>query len=222
MSVPTGLPAPAINHTLAGSIALADDVASTDILVAAGDFTGGTPEDEFNLTAHGLVAGDYVFLLWKSAIGVVTATPGTKFRVTINSADSFTLTTLAGVVVENTADGTAVFLKGSHRTPDSFVQTVLLPRLIVANGDFTGGTTEDEFIPVAATGMHGLAETDTLKLLYKGAAGVLTGISANTTVFAKSVRSASGITDGFELAATSGGADIENTADGVAIFIKTS
>jgi hypothetical protein len=222
MTVPTALPGPRVNRTRAGGIGLADDLAGADIIVAAGDFTGGTPEDEFNLTAHGLVTGDYIWLLYKSAIGVVTGVVGTGFRAKIVDANSFQITNLAGTVIENTADGTAVFLKGGHRTPDSLVQTVILPALIVANGVFTGGTTEDEFIPTAATGYHGLAETNTLKLLYKAAAGVLTGIAADTTVFAKSVRATGAVTDGFECAATSGGADIENTANGLAIFVKTS
>jgi hypothetical protein len=110
-----------------------------------------------------------------------------------------------------------VFLKGTHATSDAVVQNAILPRLIVADGDFTGGATEDLFTPVAATGFRSLEDTDTLKLLYKAAAGVLTGISANTTVFAKSTTATA-----FETAASSGGADIENTADGVAIFLKTS
>jgi hypothetical protein len=220
MSVATGLPAPAQNRTTTGFLDAASDLAVADILVTAGDFTGGTPEDEFNLTAHGLVKGDYVFLLYKDANGVVTGSVGTKFRVTLNSADSFCLTTLAGVTIENTADGTAVFLKGSHRTPDTVVQNVILPRLVFAQGDFTGGTAEDMFRPSIITGTPGIAETNSLKLYYKSAAGVLTGISAGTTVFAKDVTE--GTTAYFRTADTSGGSLIENTADGLAIFLKTT
>jgi hypothetical protein len=215
MAVATGLPAPLRNKTRAGGIGLADNLAGTDVIVAAGDFTGGTPDDEFNATGHGLTDGDYVWLLYKSALGVVTGRVGTRFRALTVDANSFQITNLAGVLVENTADGTAVFLRGTHATPDAFVQTVLLPNLIVAVGDFDGGTTSDMFDPAVATGYHGLEEADPLKLLYKAAAGVITGITAGTTVFAKSVTAAA-----FELAATAGGADIENTADGLAIFVK--
>lgn len=216
MSVPTGAPAPRRNMTRAGITDLVSDLAGTDILVAAGDFTGGTPDDEFNLTAHGLTEGDYLFLLYKSAAGVVTGAVGSRFRAALVDANSFQLNTAAGVLVENTADGTAVFLKANASTPQIVVE-LILSRLIVASGDYTGGATEDLFVPTAATGFHGLEDTNTLKLLYKAAAGVLTGISAGTTVFAKSVTTA-----GFELAATSGGADIENTADGTAIFLLTT
>jgi hypothetical protein len=45
----------------------------------------------------------------------------------------------------------------------------------------------------------------------------VTGISVGTTVFAKSVTPVA-----FELAATSGGIDIENTADGLTVWLKTS
>ena len=118
----------------------------------------------------------------------------------------------------NTADGASVvFLKGSHATPDAVVQTVILPRLIVADGDFTGGAASYMFTPRMDTGYHALEDTNTLKLLYKAAAGVVAGIAANTTVYAKGTTTAL-----FVVAATSGGADIQNSADGLAIFLKTS
>lgn len=217
MSVTTALPGPRSNLTRSGFIGLADNLTGSDIIVAAGDFTGGTPEDEFNLTAHGLITGDYIWLLYKSAAGVVTGTVGTGFRVKIVDADSFQITNLAGTVIENTADGTAVFLKGSHAVTDAVVEVGILPYLIVSTGDFTGGATEDMFTPTMETGYHFLEEAEPIMLLYKAAAGVLTGISAGTTVYAKSVTTAK-----FETAATAGGADIENTADGLAIFLKTS
>lgn len=218
MSVPTGYPAPHSNMTAAGFSDAASDVTGTDIIVAVGDYTGGVAEDMFTLAAHGLVTGDYLFLLYKSAAGEVTGAVGTKFRAKYLTSSTFQLTTLAGVVVENTADAAAaVFLKGAQATPDAVVQTVIIPRLIVADGDFTAGTTEDMFTPRTATGFRNLEDADTLKLLYKAAAGVLTGIAAGTTVFAKSTTLVA-----FETAATSGGADIENTADGLAIFLKTS
>lgn len=217
MSVPSSLPAPAQNRTAAGFVGTADDLAAADILVAVGDYTSGASEDMFTLSSHGLVTGDYVWLLYKSDVGAATGVIGTGYRVKVLSSSTFQLTTRAKVVVENTADGTVVLLKGTAATSDALVQTVILNALIVANGDFTGGTTEDRFLPVIATGAHGLQDTQTLKLLYKAAAGVITGIATNTTVYAKSVTE-----DAFELAATSGGADIENTADGLAIFVKTS
>jgi hypothetical protein len=217
MSVPTGLPRPGSNRTATGFADAASDVTGTDILVVVGDYTGGAADDLLTLAAHGLTDGDYVFLLYKSAAGVITGAVGTKFRVNYLSSSTFQIANLAGVLIEHSADGTAVFLKATHATPDAVVQTVILPRLIVANGTYTGGTTEDMFTPVAATGYHFLEDTNTLKLLYKAAAGVVTGIAAGTTVFAKSTTTAA-----FELAATSGGADIENTADGLAIFLKTA
>lgn len=218
MSVPTGLPAPRQNQTSSGFANAARDLAATDFVTAAGDYTGGTPEDEFNLTAHGLRTGDYVFLLWKSVQGVVTGRVGTKFRVKIVDANSFQITDLAGVVIENTADGTALFLKGSHATPDSMVQNVIVPRIIAAAGDFASAAilTDDEFTS-GTTGLRGLEETDTLMLVHKAAAGVVTGISAGTTVFAKGT-----VINAFQVAATSGGVVIENSADGLAIFLKTA
>ena len=222
MSVPVSLPAPAMNRTAAGFADAASDVVATDIIVAVGDYTGGTPDDKFTLAAHGLVTGDHVFLLHKitggAALAAVTGAVGTRFKVKYTSSSVFQLTDMDGNVIENTADGASVvFLKGSHATPDSVVQNVILPRLIVADGTFTGGTTEDMFTPRADTGLHGLEDTNTLKLLYKAAAGVVAGIAVDATVFAKSTTTAA-----FELAATSGGADIENSADGLAIFLKTS
>jgi len=218
MGVPTGLPAPAINLTDAGFSDAASDVVAADIIVAVGDYTGGAAEDLMTATAHGLVTGDYVFLLHKVAAGAVTGVVGTRFRVKYLSANTFQLTDTAGTVIENTADGASiVFLKASASTPTSVVQNVILPRVIVADGDNTGGTTEDMFTPRATGGLPALEEDDAIKLLYKSAAGALTGIAVNTTVYAKSVTAAA-----FETAAAAGGADIENTADGVMVFLKTS
>jgi hypothetical protein len=211
MTVRTSLPGPRTNRTRSGFIGLADDLAGTDLVVAAGDFTGGTPEDEFN------------WLLYKSAAGVVTGRAGTRFRVKKVDADSFQITDTAGTVIENTADGTAVFLKGTGEVSDAYVQTVILPNLIVANGDFTGGAAEDVFYPTIETGFGALEDADPIKLLYKSAAGVLTGIAAGTTVYVKTiVAQATTVPGKFETAATAGGADIENTADGLAVFIKTA
>lgn len=217
MTSPTALPGPRRNLTKAGFISIADNLTGSDIIVAAGDYTGGAAEDLFTLTSHGLITGDYVWLLYKSAAGAVTGTVGTGYRVKYLTANTFQLTNLAGTVIENTADGTAAFLKGTHATTDAQVEVGVLPYLVVATGDYTGGAAEDIFDVSIDTGHRFLEADEPLMLLYKAAAGVLTGISAGTTVYAKSLTSAA-----FELAASAGGADIENTADGLAIFLKTS
>ena len=216
MTVPTALPGPRRNLTRAGFIARADDLVGTDLIVAVGDYTGGASEDLFTATAHGLITGDYVWLLYKDAAGAVTGTVGTGFRVKRLGADTFQLTNLAGTVIENTADGAVViFLKGNHAVTDAVVEVGILPYLIVATGDYTGGAAEDIFIPTLETGYHFLEEAEPLLLLYKSASGVVTGKTAGATVYAKTVTTAK-----FELAATAGGADIENTADGTAVFLK--
>lgn len=80
-------------------------------LEAAGDFTGGTPEDKFTLAAHGLVDGDVIQLLYESAAGVVNGALGDTFIVKRTDANVFQLTSDGSTVVENSADGTAVFYK---------------------------------------------------------------------------------------------------------------
>jgi hypothetical protein len=216
VTAPTAYPGPRSNRNRAGFIGRADDLTGSDIIVAVGDYTGGAAEDLFTLNAHGLVTGDYLWLLYKDAAGAVTGTVGTGFRAKVLSANTFQITNLAGTLIENTADGaTVVFLKGTHATTDAIVETVILPFLIVANGDYTGGAAEDIFIPTVETGYHFLEEAEPLLILYKAAAGVITGKTAGATVYAKTVTTAQ-----FELAATAAGADIENTADGLAIFLK--
>lgn len=216
MTVPTALPGPRSNRTKTGNIDRADGLAGTDLVVAVGDYTGGAAEDLFTATAHGLITGDYVWLLYKDAAGAVTGRVGTRFRVKYLTANTFNLTDTAGNVIANTADGAVVvLLKGTHAVSDAVVQTVILPALIVATGDYTGGTTEDMFTPAAATGYHGLEEADPLLLLYKSASGVVAGKAAGATVYAKSVTTAA-----FELSATAGGDDIEHSADGTAVFLK--
>jgi hypothetical protein len=219
MTAPATFPQPRMNQSAAGNQSRASALAAADIIVALGDYTGGAAEDMFTLTSHGLVTGDHVHLVDMSALGALTSATGqgTRYFVKYLTSSTFQLCSdsAAATVVENTADGTIVLVKG--RIPTSVVEQVILPYIIVADGDFTGGTTEDMFVPRPSTGFHGLVETDTLKLLYKSAAGVITGIAADTTVFAKSVTVAA-----FELAATSGGADIENTADGLTVWLKTS
>lgn len=211
-------PSPRSNRSRAGFIGAADDLAAADILVTTGDEAGGTADDQFTLNGHGLASGDYVFLLYKSNIGAVTGRVGTRFRVAVVSANIFTLKTPAGTAVVNTADGTAIFLKGTHDTTEAYVQNVILPNLIVAAGDFASAAilTDDEFTSLVS-GLKGLEEQDPLKLLYKSAAGVVTGISAGTTVYAKGV-----VPTAFQVSATAGGAVIENSADGTAIFVLTA
>ena len=216
MTVPSTLPFPRANLSEATLYSWASAVTGSDIIVAAGDYTGGTPEDKFTLSTHGLVTGDVLTLVSQSVIGTVLGGVGTRAFVKKTDADVFQLCSNreATTVIENTADGTAVFLKSKAPT---HVINQILNLLVVADGVYTGGSAEDIFNPRPETGYHGLYETNTLKLLYKAAAGVLTGISANTTVYAKTVTLAK-----FECAATSGGADIENTADGLAVFLKTA
>jgi hypothetical protein len=53
--------------------------------------------------------GDRVQLLYESAAGVVTGAVGDVFVIADAAANTFRLDTEAGVLVENTADGTAIF-----------------------------------------------------------------------------------------------------------------
>ena len=95
------------------------------------------------------------------------------------------------------------------------VDTVVIPRIVVGTGDATGGAAEDIFTP--AQGTKGIYEADTLKLLYKSASGVVTGKAVDATVYAKDPT-----VTYFQLAATAGGTVIDNSADGTAVFLKTS
>lgn len=216
MSAPSSLPAPALNDTPAGLRQRASALAGTDIIVAVGDYTGGAADDMFTLSSHGLITGDHVHVLWQSAMGAVTGGEGTRAFVKYLTSSTFQLCSdgAASTVIENSADGTVVLVKG--RIPTSVVETAIIPYIIVAAGDYTGGSpNEDQF--TAAQGLKGLYEADSLKLLYKSAAGALTGIAAGTTVYAKTVTVSE-----FQCAATAGGAVIENTADGTLVFLKTS
>lgn len=208
------LPSPRRNLTPTGLRDRAADVAtSSTIKVATGDFTGGASEDLFTLASHGLNTGDMLFVLWQSAMGVVTGGEGLQCYADVASSSTFHLTDSSGTIIENSADGTVVLL-AADAEPD-LVDIGIVPNIIVAAGDFTGGTAEDIFTP--AQGTKGIVEADGLTLLYKSAAGVLTGISAGTGVFAKTPT-----VTYFQVAATSGGSVIENSADGTAVFLKTS
>jgi hypothetical protein len=221
MAIPSA-PAPAQNRTRSGFLASADDVAAANILVTVGDYTGGATAHMFTLSSHGLVSGDYVYPVYKSVLGACGVRVGVQCRVVVSTSSVFTLTTAAGVAIENTADGTVAFFKGSHDSTN-MVNLVLLPNLIVANGDFTGGSAEDIFMPTIETGFGALEDADSIKLLYKSAAGVLTGIATDVAVFVKTILpQATTVPGKFELAATAGGADIENTADGLAVFVRTA
>lgn len=214
MTVPTTLSAPRRNLTSAGIISRVSGVAAADIIVALGDFTGGASEDLFTLTAHGLVSGDILYYVDSATQGVVTGGPGTRCVVLRLDADTFHLTSDGTIVIENTADGTGVFLKGNgipQRVADA-VRSLI----ICAQGDTTAGTVEDMFVPFSG---WDIAEGDTIKLLYKAAAGVAGTLDA-TTYIRLPVRTVASTY--FNYAATSGGAAVATTTDGLAVWLKTS
>jgi len=210
----TSLPAPRTNLTASGFRDRASDVVSSStIKVAAGDYTGGASEDLFTLASHGLKTGDVLHVLWQSAMGGATGGVGLRCLAKVLSSSTFQITTAADVIIENTADATVVFLAGNVDT--SLVEAAVLPNLLVVDWDFTGGTVED-MGSSATTGLAGLYASDTLKLLYKSAAGVTAG-TVDTTYYAKAPT-----VSYFQISATAGGAVIDSTADGTAIFLKTS
>ena len=192
---------------------------AADIIVAAGDFTGGAAEDLFTLTAHGLVDGDVVYCIGQTAMGTVLGGVGGRFVVNELSSSTFQLTTNGTTVVENTADGTAVFIKGTG-VPQRVIDN-LIPRILVAGNDTTGGTVEDM---VSTTNLAGIQDGDTLKLLYKSAAGAA-AVAADASVYVKSpvaTVAATGVTGYFQTAATSGGSVLDTTADGILVWLRTS
>jgi hypothetical protein len=210
MTVPKTLAAPRRNLTTAGMAGRLDDIASTDIIVAAGDFTGGASEDLFTLSTHGLSDGDILYAVYQTAVGGVTGGVGTRAVVNALDANTFQLTTNGTTVIENTADATVIFVKGTG-VPQRVVD-FLIPQLIFAAGDFTGGAAEDIFTP--AQGTMRLDEADPIKLLYKSAAGVVLG-AVDVTYYAKTVTATTFLTS-----TSAGGAVQENTADGNALFLK--
>lgn len=212
MTVPRAFPRPRPNWTAAGVFDRIDSITASDIIVAAGDFTSGAAEDMFTLTSHGLVSGNVLHVLWQSAMGGVTGGEGTRAVVKVLSSSTFQLTTDGSTIIENTADATVVFLKGDIAT--AIVEIMVIPNLIVAAWDFTSGTVEDMGTPEQGT--RGLYEADQIKLLYKSAAGVTAG-TLDVTYFAK----APTVTY-FQISATAGGAVIDSTADGTAVFLKIS
>lgn len=208
-----GIPAPRTNLTASGfSDRAADVCTSATIKVAAGDYTGGAADDLFTLADHGLKTYDMLHVLWQSAMGGVTGGEGTRCFAKVLSSSTFQVTNHAGTVIENSADATVVFLAGV--VDQSLVEVGVIPNLIVDAWDFTGGSPEDKGTP--AQGTKGLYEGDRLKLLYKSDPGVA-GVAVDATVYAK----APTVTY-HQISATNGGAVIDSTADGTAVFLRTS
>jgi hypothetical protein len=219
MAVPKTLPAPRKNMTDAGQATRFSGIASTDVLTVLGDFTGGASENMFTLTAHGLISGDVVYVLGETAIGVTLGGPRTRYVALVISSSVFQLTTDGTTVVTNTADGTAYLLKGNgvpQRVADAIVG-----RIIIGGNDTTGGTVEDMNFCLS---LNGARSGDTIKLLYKSAAGVA-AVAADASAFVKSpvnTITATTVTSYFQTSATAGGAVLDTTADGTNVWLLTS
>lgn len=220
MSIPRTLPAPRRNQTDAGAATRFDDLVAADfILAAVGDYTGGAAEDLFTLAAHGLVDGDIVYCVAQTVQGVVTGGVGQRAIVNELSSSTFQLTSDGSTVIENTADGTAFFLKGNgvpQRVADAIAK-----RIILAGNDTTGGTVEDM---LSSQNIHDLVDGDTIKLLYKSAAGAAY-VAADASAYVKApvtTLSATAVSSYMQTAATSGGSVLDTTADGITLWLKTS
>ena len=218
MSVASTLPAPRMNRTAAGLRSAASDIVAADLIVAVGDFTGGASEDLFTLSSHGLVDGDVLYALFETATGAITGGVGTRCVVNELSSSTFNVQDADGDTIENTADGTVVFLKVARGANSDVVELAVLPNLIVGTNDFTGGTVEDQVS--ASTGLQGAVDGDSIKLLYKSAAGAA-AVAADATAYVKSPV-VSATAQYCQTALTSGGAVADTTADGTVIFLKTS
>ena len=219
MTVPKTLPAPRRNQTDAGLASRYDDIASTDVLVLAGDFTGGAAEDLFTLASHGLLSGDQVIVVGQTQQGVVSSSVGTRAVAKVLSSSTLQLTTDGTTIIENTADGTAYVLKATGLRSQG-VADAIASRMVVAGNDTTGGTVEDMMF---IQSMNGIVEGDTLKLLYKSAAGVA-AVAVDASVYVKSpvnTVSATAVTSYCQTSATNGGAVLDTTADGTLLWIKT-
>ncbi len=214
MTVPKSSPAPAKNRTAAGNATRFSTIASTDLIVALGDFTGGANENMFTLTTHGLTSGDILYYVDSATQGVATGGPGTRFVALVIDANIFQLTSDGTTVIVNTADGTGIFLKGNS-VPQRVADAARM-QIICALNDTTGGTVEDMFVPFAGAGV---AEATPIKLLYKAAAGVAGTLDATVYVRLPVRTNASTY---FNTAATAGGAAVANTTDGLAVFLKTA
>lgn len=219
MSVPRTLPSPRRNQTDAGAASRYSSIVAADIIVALGDETGGASEDMFTLTAHGLSSGDVLYCIGQTQMGVVLGGVGTRAVALVASSSVFQLTTDGTTVINNTADGTAYFLKGTgvpQRVADDIAN-----RIIVGGNDTTGGTVEDMNF---AQQHQNIVDGDTIKLLYKSAAGVA-AVAADASAYVKSpvsTTSATATTSYFQTSATSGGTVLDTTADGTNLWLKTS
>lgn len=215
MTVPATLPAPRSNLTESGLSTWVDDVAAADLIFAAGDFTGGASEDLFTLASHGLSDGDVLYPVWQSVIGGITGGILTRCVVADSDANTFRCDNAAGTLIENTADANVAFLKTRNPTIAAFVQA----RIIAGSNDFTAGTVED--MVSVGSGMAGAVDGDSIKLLYKSAAGAA-AVAVDATVYVKTPVYAAGTINYFQTSLTSGGAVADTTADGTVVFLKTS
>lgn len=214
MTVPKTEPAPRRNRTTAGLFSRNSGVASGDIVVALGDYTGGASTNMFTLTAHGLTTGDVLYVVDQDAQGAITGGPGTRVVALVVSSSVFQCTTDGTTEIVNTADGTVIFLKGNgvpQRVADG-----IRSQIICALGDTDGGAVADMFVPFSG---YGIEEADTIKLLYKAAAGVAGTLDA-TTYIRLPVRTIASTY--FNYAATAGGSAVATTTDGLAVWLKTS
>lgn len=220
MTVPSTLPAPRRNLSDAGLASRFDDLASTDILVFVGDYTGGSAEDIFTLASHGLTSGDVVAVIGQTQQGVVSSGEATRAVAKVASSSVIQLTTDGTTVIENTADGTAYIVKIDPRMSQRAIDA-LTARILVCGNDTTGGTVEDM---TSAQNLRGCIDGDTLKLLYKSASGVA-AVAVDASVYVKSpvnTVSATAVSSYFQTAATAGGSVLDTTADGTCLWIKTS
>lgn len=219
MTVPKTLPAPRRNQTDAGIASRFDDIVAADIIVAAGDYTGGAAEDLFTLSSHGLVDGDILYVLGQTVVGTVALGNGSRHIVNQLDANTFQLTSDGSTVNENAADGTAYFLKGNG-VPQRVADAVRA-KIIVGGNDTTGGTVEDMNF---CQSLCGAIDGDLIKLLYKSASGVA-AVAADATAYVKSpvnTISATAVTSYFQTAATAGGSVLDTTADGTNLWLLVS
>ena len=219
MAVPKTLPAPRRNMTDAGEATRFSGIVAADIIVASGDFTGGASEDLFTLADHGLVDGDILYLLGQTVQGTVLGGVGARYIVNQLSTSTFQITLNGSTAVENTADGVAYFLIG--KAVPQRVADAIAARIIVGGNDFTGGLVEDANF---ALSLQGAVDGDSIKLLYKSAAGAA-AVAADASAFVKSPVStitATAVAQYFQTAATAGGAVLDTTGDGTNLWLKTS
>ena len=221
MATPTSIPFPRSNQTETGLLASLSAIASTDIIVALGDYVGGAADDLWTLSAHGLVSGDVLHCLGQDTMGAFTGGEGTRGFVKYLSSSTFQLYSdrALSVAIENTADGTAIFLKSRPGHNATAVAKAAIEKIIIGTNIYTGSTVEDMVTP--ANGMKGALDGDSIKLLYKSAAGAA-AVAVNATVYVKAPVVALTAAGYFQTSATAGGAVADTTADGTVVFLKTS